>query len=206
MGKKAPDGQQLSGSPSSDCASMSEAKSCSIFIGVLCQPNALVQLQAQYHHRGEAASEKCLSAATFVRRPRRADRARLPKSEYQEEAWTIRFFERYQESSRTGLPHSACRVERKVRLPNRSLRIKHTRLPQGEAPQAPLRVLRTVTLLRIRRTCEECCLECALESLDCLEECLLESVRSGFHQLERRAQARGCLRLPNPRGLLRWDR
>jgi hypothetical protein len=29
--------------------------------------NALVQLQAQYHHCGEAASEKCLSAATFVR-------------------------------------------------------------------------------------------------------------------------------------------
>ena len=29
--------------------------------------NALVQLQARYHHRGEAASEKCLSAATFVR-------------------------------------------------------------------------------------------------------------------------------------------
>jgi hypothetical protein len=31
-------------------------------------PNALVQLQAQYHDCGEAASEKCLSAATFVRR------------------------------------------------------------------------------------------------------------------------------------------
>ena len=31
--------------------------------------NALVQLQAQYNHCGEAASEKCLSAATFVRRP-----------------------------------------------------------------------------------------------------------------------------------------
>jgi hypothetical protein len=30
-------------------------------------PNALVQLQAHYHHRGVAASEKCLSAATFVR-------------------------------------------------------------------------------------------------------------------------------------------
>ena len=30
--------------------------------------NALVQLQARYHHCGEAASEKCLSAATFVRR------------------------------------------------------------------------------------------------------------------------------------------
>jgi hypothetical protein len=30
-------------------------------------PNALVQLQARYHHCGEAASEKCLSAATFVR-------------------------------------------------------------------------------------------------------------------------------------------
>jgi hypothetical protein len=29
-------------------------------------PNALVQLQAEYHHCGEAASEKCLSAATFV--------------------------------------------------------------------------------------------------------------------------------------------
>ena len=30
-------------------------------------PNALVQLQALYNHRGEASSEKCLSAATFVR-------------------------------------------------------------------------------------------------------------------------------------------
>jgi len=29
--------------------------------------NAQVQLQAHYHHCGEAASEKCLSAATFVR-------------------------------------------------------------------------------------------------------------------------------------------
>src|SRR5688500_13614284 len=29
--------------------------------------NALVQLQAYYNHCGEAASEKCLSAATFVR-------------------------------------------------------------------------------------------------------------------------------------------
>jgi len=30
-------------------------------------PNALVQLQARYNHCGAAASEKCLSAATFVR-------------------------------------------------------------------------------------------------------------------------------------------
>jgi len=30
--------------------------------------NASVQLQALYHHCGEAASEKCLAAATFVRR------------------------------------------------------------------------------------------------------------------------------------------
>jgi hypothetical protein len=30
-------------------------------------PNALVQLQAHYHHCGVAASEKCLSAATSVR-------------------------------------------------------------------------------------------------------------------------------------------
>src|SRR5687768_4208556 len=29
--------------------------------------NALVQMQARYNHCGEAASEKCLSAATFVR-------------------------------------------------------------------------------------------------------------------------------------------
>jgi len=33
-----------------------------------CRSNALVQLQAHDHHCGEAASEKCLSAATFVRR------------------------------------------------------------------------------------------------------------------------------------------
>ena len=30
-------------------------------------PNALIQLLAQYDHCGEAASEKCLAAATFVR-------------------------------------------------------------------------------------------------------------------------------------------
>jgi hypothetical protein len=30
-------------------------------------PNALVQLQAQYNHCGEAASKECLSAPTFVR-------------------------------------------------------------------------------------------------------------------------------------------
>src|SRR6266699_1550586 len=30
-------------------------------------PNAVVQLQARCHHCGEAASEECLSAATFVR-------------------------------------------------------------------------------------------------------------------------------------------
>jgi hypothetical protein len=30
-------------------------------------PNALVQLQARYHYCGVAASEKCLSAATYVR-------------------------------------------------------------------------------------------------------------------------------------------
>src|SRR6185436_13957698 len=35
---------------------------------IKCEPpNALVQLQARYHHCGEAASKKCLSAATFVR-------------------------------------------------------------------------------------------------------------------------------------------
>ena len=34
-------------------------------------PNAVVQLQAHYHHCGVAASEKCLSAATFVRQARR---------------------------------------------------------------------------------------------------------------------------------------
>jgi len=36
----------------------------------LRRPNALVQLQAHYNHCGEAASEKCLSAATFVRQLR----------------------------------------------------------------------------------------------------------------------------------------
>ena len=33
-----------------------------------CRHNALVQLQARYNHCGEAASKKCLSPATFVRR------------------------------------------------------------------------------------------------------------------------------------------
>ena len=35
--------------------------------GLCLLSNALVQLQAHYRRRGEAASEKCLSAATFVR-------------------------------------------------------------------------------------------------------------------------------------------
>jgi hypothetical protein len=33
-----------------------------------CPSNAQVQLQARYKHSDEVASEKCLSAATFVRR------------------------------------------------------------------------------------------------------------------------------------------
>jgi hypothetical protein len=33
---------------------------------ILMNANAQVQLQAHYHHCGEAASEKCSSAATFV--------------------------------------------------------------------------------------------------------------------------------------------
>ena len=36
-------------------------------------PNAQVLLQPRYHHCGEAASEKCLSAATFVRPQGRGD-------------------------------------------------------------------------------------------------------------------------------------
>ena len=36
--------------------------------------NALVHLQAHYHHCGEAASENCLSVATFVRRHAPQDR------------------------------------------------------------------------------------------------------------------------------------
>jgi len=40
-------------------------------------PNAQVQLQAHYHHCGEAASEKCLSAATFVRHQREVFAAAL---------------------------------------------------------------------------------------------------------------------------------
>ncbi len=35
--------------------------------GAYAAANALVQLQAHYHHCGVAASEKCLSAAAFVR-------------------------------------------------------------------------------------------------------------------------------------------
>ena len=46
------------------------------FARTLLLPNALVQLQAHYHHCGEAASEKCLSAATFVRPRRRQSRDR----------------------------------------------------------------------------------------------------------------------------------
>src|SRR6267378_2301033 len=34
---------------------------------LMWMPNALVQLQARYYHCDEVASEKCLSAATFVR-------------------------------------------------------------------------------------------------------------------------------------------
>ena len=42
-----------------------------------CLPNALLQLQAHYHPCGEVASEKCLSAATFVRQRHRAELALL---------------------------------------------------------------------------------------------------------------------------------
>src|SRR2546423_8069469 len=42
------------------------AAECASFCGGYL--TAQVQLQAHYHHCGEAASEKCLSAATFVRR------------------------------------------------------------------------------------------------------------------------------------------
>jgi hypothetical protein len=40
--------------------------------------SALVQLQAQYNHCGEAASGKCLSAATFVRRQRGCEVTSMP--------------------------------------------------------------------------------------------------------------------------------
>ena len=43
-------------------------------------PNALVQLQALYHDCGVAASEKCLSAATFVRPRAASNLARAPVS------------------------------------------------------------------------------------------------------------------------------
>jgi hypothetical protein len=43
-------------------------------------PNALVQLQAHYHHCGEAASEKCLSAATFVSWPAGGRNKKAPPS------------------------------------------------------------------------------------------------------------------------------
>ncbi len=46
--------------------------------GCVVTPNALVQLQARYHHCGEAASEKCLSAATLVR-PRTGTAQPVPR-------------------------------------------------------------------------------------------------------------------------------
>src|SRR5206468_9065988 len=48
------------------------------FLQCMLLANAQVQLQAQYHHRGEAASEKCLPAATFVRWRRRKTAYQLP--------------------------------------------------------------------------------------------------------------------------------
>ena len=44
---------------------------CRLLLG--CPSNALVQLQAHYHHRGVVASEKCFSAAKFVRQLARWD-------------------------------------------------------------------------------------------------------------------------------------
>jgi len=51
------------------CARSVERKCTPAGLGNLrCfRSNARVQLQALYNHRGEVASEKCLSAATFVR-------------------------------------------------------------------------------------------------------------------------------------------
>ncbi len=52
------------------------ASTCPISIGMLdpSPPNALVRLQPRYHHCGVAASEKCLSAATFALGGRRDGR------------------------------------------------------------------------------------------------------------------------------------
>ena len=44
-------------------------------------PDALVQLQARYHHCDEAASEECLSPATFVRQYVQRHFARVSYSE-----------------------------------------------------------------------------------------------------------------------------
>jgi hypothetical protein len=50
------------------CFASAFAEEVVIAIMPVLLSNALVQLQARYNHCGEAASEKCLAAATFVRR------------------------------------------------------------------------------------------------------------------------------------------
>src|SRR5438067_5678787 len=69
-------------------------------------PNALVQLRAHYHHCGEAASEKCSSAATFVRLPARV--LGLDKGDAQEPSVATPY-DRASGFPRTQVPQSACR-------------------------------------------------------------------------------------------------
>ena len=51
---------------------------------------ALVQLQARYDHRGDAASEACLSAATEVRRHVRDPRWFVPERVVEAVQWANR--------------------------------------------------------------------------------------------------------------------
>src|SRR6059058_4424862 len=52
------------------------------FLQCMLLANAQVQLQARYHHRGEAASEKCLPAATFVRPRAYTARTAVPANQF----------------------------------------------------------------------------------------------------------------------------
>jgi hypothetical protein len=64
--------------------------------------NALVQLQARYHHCGKAAPEKCLSAATFVtQRGISLDRAAIVSTKASELPAIYRSLDRDSQSKRT---------------------------------------------------------------------------------------------------------
>ena len=84
-----------------------------LFRTCLRPSNVLVQLRARYHHRGEAASEKCLSAATFVR-PLLSERLLSHSDRHPTERSRDRALESYRKTASDQRMPALCRGLRKV--------------------------------------------------------------------------------------------